>query len=158
MICGQNLPMPLIPSNDRRSVRTQAAQERDAAFARISSARRGAIFGAAGLSAGFAALVYALAPGHSLSAAKAATPATSRTTVPSSSARTTAAAMPPAAGPGALGLGGPQSAPTPGTSGSSSSSGSSGGSDSGNSGSSSAATPAPAPAAAPSPPVVSGGS
>lgn len=126
--------------------RTHAAERRDAAMARIGSARRWVITAAVGLSAGFAALVYALAPGHSLSSARAATPEQTGTT---SSVPSDQPAMPAPAGPAALGLGG--------------SSGSSAGSSSGSSQSAPApATSAPAPAAsAPAssgPPATSGGS
>ncbi len=83
-------------------------------MARIVSARRWVITAAVGLSAGFAALVYALAPGHSLSSARAATPEQTgtRSTVASDQP-----AMPAPASSAALGLGGSsQSAPAPATS------------------------------------------
>lgn len=122
--------------------RFRAVANRDSALARVGSARRWIITAAAGLSAGFAALVYALAPGHSLSAAHAATSPRTGEQTPTQPA-SGQATMPPAAGAGALGL-------------------NSGGSGSGGSGAAPPApaqsAPAPAPAPAPSTGPVSGGS
>lgn len=121
--------------------RLAAAQRRDAAFARIGSTRRWVIAGAAGLSAAFAALVSALAPGHSLSSAHAATGgAGTATPVVAGNGQPP---MPAAAGPSALGLAG------------------GGGSTDDSSSPPAPAQSAPAPAPAPpasSPPVSSGGS
>lgn len=102
-----------------------AALERDAALMRVSRARRWMIAGTAALSAGFAALVSSIAPGHTLKS-KSSPGATA------TASRTAAAApvktynrMPPLASPGDLGLQGPRSAPQsasqPGPSGGSSS-------------------------------------
>ncbi|HWD84669.1 MAG TPA: hypothetical protein VG321_02880 [Solirubrobacteraceae bacterium] len=128
--------------------RLLAAHHRDAALARIGSTRRLVIVGAAGLSAAFAALVYALAPGHSLSSARAATghPSTSKSTV---TTRSSQPKLPAPAGASALGLGGASGG---GSSSSSSSSGSSA-----PAAPQSSPTPAPTPAPS-SPPVTSGGS
>ncbi len=121
-----------------------AAQlERDAALVRVSRTRRFVIGGAAALSAGIAALVSAVAPGHTLGA-KTAEAATG-TSSASGSGRSTAHAstaskkMPPLAKPSDLGLSGPRVGPTaPGSSSSSSgntgNTGNTGGGASGNSG------------------------
>lgn len=128
--------------------RQLAAQQRDAALLRLGSARRWVIAGAAGLSAGFAALVYLLAPGHSLTSARAATPQEGSSTSTLTSQRGQPQ-LPAPAGPAALGLAG---------------GGGSASSDDGGAGGSASGAPAPAqsnpaPAPAPSsPPVTSGGS
>jgi hypothetical protein len=133
--------------------RLLAAHHRDAALARIGSTRRLVIVGAAGLSAAFAALVYALAPGHSLSSARAATghPNTSKSTV---TTRSSQPKLPAPAGASALGLGGASGA---GASGGGSSSSSSSSGSSAPAAPQSSPTPAPTPAPS-SPPVTSGGS
>lgn len=92
---------------------TSLAQlERDAALKRISRTRRWVLIGAAALTAGFAFLVSALAPGRSLGAKSQRIGAAA---VPRSSAaaRSTAPAMPPLATPTELGLQGPGQAPQP---------------------------------------------
>jgi hypothetical protein len=90
-----------------------AQLERDAALQRVSRTRRWLILTAGAMSAAFAALVSAIAPGHSLSAkAQASTLAAGSTgtakTTPTTP-RTTK--MPPLASPGALGLQGPSQDP-----------------------------------------------
>ena len=90
-----------------------AQLERDAALYRVSRLRRWAIGGAAALTAGFAALVWAIAPGHSLGAARS----TGGHTVPDASHGHRTTQLPPLASPSQLGLqgpsSGPQSAPAP---------------------------------------------
>ncbi len=87
--------------------------ERDAALARIGRVRRWMIVAAAGLTAGFAALVSTIAPGRSL-AARARTSV--RPATRTASTRTNLR-MPPPASAGALGLQAPsappQAAPAP---------------------------------------------
>lgn len=92
----------------RRS-KSLAQLERDAALARVSRARRWALLGAAALTAGFAALVSAIAPGRSVGAKGRATTYVAARSAP----RHTAAGlqMPPLASAGDLGLQGPSSAP-----------------------------------------------
>ncbi len=101
--------------------------ERDAALGRIARTRRWLIAGAAGLTAAFAALVSAVAPGHSLAARHASG---------TESGSTSPGQLPPLANPSSLGLRGPSSPPEPsGNSGGAGSPGNSGGgSSSGNSG------------------------
>jgi hypothetical protein len=79
--------------------------ERDAALDRLGRARRWIIVAAAALTAGFAALVSAVAPGRSLGHTR--TPAAPRQTAAA------AAVMPPVASPSELGLQGPNEAPAP---------------------------------------------
>jgi hypothetical protein len=86
-----------------------AQLERDAAIARISRTRRWLIVAAAALTAGFAALISAVAPGRSF-AAHSAKAAASRARPVTASARPTAK-LPPLEGAQALGLGGPAQAP-----------------------------------------------
>jgi uncharacterized membrane protein YgcG len=143
------------PDLNRRS-RSLAQLERDRALERISRTRRWLLAGAAALTAGFAALVSAIAPGKSYGARRSTpfTPARAR----GHAGTRTAAALPPLASPSSLGLQGPGQPPAPASS--DGGSGSSGGSSSGAGGS---AQPAPAPSvqSAPvpgSPPPVSGGS
>jgi hypothetical protein len=91
----------------RRS-RSLAQLQRDAALARVSRTRRVAIVGAAALTAGFAALVSAIAPGKTLRArATAQTVGEVRARARSATSNT----MPPLATPGELGLQGPDQAP-----------------------------------------------
>ena len=91
--------------------------ERDEALGRVSRARRWLILAAAALSAGVAALVSAISPGHTLGAkAQAQTLGTASGTGSSSAAaqNTGSATMPPLASPGDLGLQGPGQNPQPG--------------------------------------------
>jgi hypothetical protein len=111
----------------RRS-RSLAQLERDAALDRLGRARRWLFVGAAAGTAGLAAAASAAVPGHSLhSRAGAAGAAGARAAAPTPSS----GQMPPAAGPGDLGLQGPAQEPQ-------------------------SSPPAPQPQAAPTP--VSGGS
>ena len=129
-----------------------AALERDAALLRVSRARRWMIAGAAALSAGFAALVSSIAPGHTLKS-KSSSGGTLRAAATSAPA-TTYNRMPPVASPGDLGLQGPSSNPQ------ASSQPGAGGSDSQvtpDPSQSAQAAPARAPQPAPAP-AVSGGS
>jgi hypothetical protein len=98
--------------NARRS-QSLAARERDAALGRVGRTRRWVILGAAGLTAGFAALVSSVAPGKTLKAGHATVRSeAASTTSPRSTGSTK---MPPLASPSQLGLQGPgqppQSAP-----------------------------------------------
>jgi hypothetical protein len=98
--------------NRMQRVRQQASRrpaqlERDAALRRVSRVRRWTLAGAAGLTGGVAALVSAVAPGHSLGAKRKPVAALPTTT----SARKTQPKMPPLASAGALGLQGPAEAP-----------------------------------------------
>jgi hypothetical protein len=94
----------------RRS-KSLAQLERDAALRRVSRVRRWSLAGAAGLTAGVAAFVSAVAPGKSLSAKRRATaqltPPT-RTRAPANDGR---AKMPPLASASDLGLQGPSESP-----------------------------------------------
>jgi hypothetical protein len=172
-------------SGPRHRKQSVAQLERDAALQRVTRTRRFVIGGAAALSAGIAALVSAIAPGHSLGANKAL--AGAETSSGSASSASTAQAsvspkkMPPLAKPSDLGLSGPPSGPTPsphasqapsgnsgsapsGNSGNTGNSGSTGPAPAGNSGNTGSTGPAPAgnsgvAQAAPQPaPVTSGGS
>lgn len=138
-----------------RHTQSRAALARDAALDRISRARRWVIVGTAGLTAGFAALVSAVAPGKSLASkpqprteASAAT-ASSASSASSGTSSSAIPRMPPPANSSALGLQGPDSAPAPAPQQSQPQS------DPSQSQPQSAPAPAPAP---PAPPVVSGGS
>ncbi len=91
---------------ERSHLQRLAALERDAAVARAGRVRRWAIAGTAALTAGFAALVAAIAPGKSLGAKHVSTP--SRTPTASSSP---SSPMPPLESPSQLGLQGPDQAP-----------------------------------------------
>lgn len=100
----------------RKADRSRAVLLRDAALARVSSTRRWVIAGAAMLTAGFAALVSAVAPGRSLSAssqradarAASATAGTAGSAIP----RSAIPSMPAPAGAGDLGLQSPSEGPT----------------------------------------------
>jgi hypothetical protein len=106
-------PLNMIAAERRLSPRrskSMAQLERDAALVRVSRLRRWTIGGAAALTAGFAAFVSAIAPGHSLGARRAASgesAARGAATAPRS------ARLPPLASPGQLGLQGPSSNPQP---------------------------------------------
>ena len=169
--------MRRMPNSGQRPRKQSVAQlERNAALQRVSRTRRFVIGGAAALSAGIAALVSAIAPGHSLGAKTALaggtdTAAANATAVASTArASTSSKKMPPLAKPSDLGLAGPPSGPTPATQ---TPAGNSGPAPSGNSGntgvsgnSGNTGNTGPAPAgnsgvaqAAPQPaPVTSGGS
>src|SRR5438270_399416 len=84
-----------------------AVLERDAALTRVSRTRRWLILAAAALTAGFAALVSAVAPGRTLRSKHAVALRTSPVR-PAAPRRLT---MPPLAKPGQLGLQGPAQAP-----------------------------------------------
>jgi hypothetical protein len=97
---------------DPNNTRSRAVLARDAALARLGRTRRWVIAGTAALTAGFAALVSAVAPGRSLA------PKSAVRTVASTGASTGATAsssaipqLPPAANPDSLGLGSPGQAP-----------------------------------------------
>jgi hypothetical protein len=86
-------------SRDATSPRRLAALQRDAALARLGRVRRWLIAATAALTAGIAALVSAVTPGRSGAATHAY------------SSQRAAPQLPPAAGPGQLGLQGPAQAP-----------------------------------------------
>jgi hypothetical protein len=85
-----------------------AQLERDAALGRVGRTRRWIILSAAGLTAGFAALVSAIVPGKSLGAK---TVTRTAKIVPNSARPAASATMPPLATAGQLGLQGPSQAP-----------------------------------------------
>lgn len=92
--------------------KSRAALARDAALARIGRTRRWVIAGAAALTAGFAGLVAAIAPGRSLASKSSAR--TEATSAPPStrSGSPSIPRMPPPASAGDLGLQGPGQAPS----------------------------------------------
>jgi hypothetical protein len=96
--------------------KSRAALARDAAILRVGRTRRWVIAGAAALTAGFAALVSAVAPGRSLASKS---PSGTRTTADPRTSSTSSAIpqFPPAANPSSLGLQSPgqppQSVPNP---------------------------------------------
>lgn len=89
-----------------------AQRERDAALRRISRTRRWTIIAAAGLTAGFAALVSAVAPGKNFKAgARAAVVPGPSAAKRSPGAHSSLPPMPPLASPGKLGLQAPATPP-----------------------------------------------
>ena len=92
----------------RRRSQSLAQLERDAALDRVSRTRRWVIAGAAALTAAFAALVSAIAPGHTLGA-RAEAQTAGGASAPARGAGSTQ--MPPLASPAALGLQAPGQAP-----------------------------------------------
>jgi hypothetical protein len=103
--------------NTGGSDRSRAVLMRDAALARVSRTRRWVIVGAAALTAGFAALVSAVAPGRSLASKKtsgvsASETASASTAGSSSSSSSSIPALPPPASAGDLGLQSPDQAPS----------------------------------------------
>jgi hypothetical protein len=105
-----------------RHTQSRAALARDAALERIRRTRRWVIVGSAALTAGFAALVSAVAPGRSLAAkSQPQTEASTATASSGSSGASTSSSgsssaiprMPPPANPSSLGLQGPNDAPAP---------------------------------------------
>ena len=95
-------------ANARRS-QSLAARERDAALGRVGRTRRWVILGAAGLTAGFAALVSSVAPGKTLKPSRATVRSEAATTTRHRSTRSTK--MPPLASASQLGLQGPGAPP-----------------------------------------------
>ena len=97
--------------------RSRAVLARDAALARVSRTRRWIIAGAAALTAGFAALVSAVAPGRSLASKSPAGTEVASTSggsaTGSGSSSSAVPKLPPAANPDSLGLQGPSQAPQP---------------------------------------------
>ncbi|MBV9364369.1 MAG: hypothetical protein JO286_24975 [Solirubrobacterales bacterium] len=87
---------------------------RDAALARVSRTRRWVIAAAAALTAGFAALVSAVAPGKTLTSKSPglASAATATRSTPGSTRSSAIPAMPPPAKAGDLGLQAPGQAPS----------------------------------------------
>jgi hypothetical protein len=140
---GDQYRMPRDPDQSR------AALARDAALDRLRRTRRWVILGTAGLTAGFAALVAALAPGRSLASKHPAGTESAAGAAPSTRSGSVAIPrMPPAASSGDLGLQGPGNAPSPVPNQSPPQSAPS----------QPQSDPSQAPAPAPQPPVVSGGS
>lgn len=113
MQLGQIVDMNSSPSNgDYRHARQQAAHARDAALTRISRTRRLLIGAVAGLTALFAAIASALAPGRTASASAQQRTATGSAQTSSTGVRPASARkLPPLAGASALGLQGPTAAP-----------------------------------------------
>jgi hypothetical protein len=173
-------------SRSRHRGQSAAQLQRDAALVRVTRTRRFVIAAAAAMSAGIAALVSAIAPGHSLGAKTADAATQPRSESGSSStahASVTPKKMPPLAKPSDLGLSRPPSGPTApsgsgsnqtansgpgpaqnsgptgnsGATGSSGNSGDTGVGSTGNTGPSGNSGPAPQAAPAPAP-VTSGGS
>ena len=93
-----------------RPDRLLAQHNRAAALARIARVRGASVVGAGALTAGVAALVSAIAPGHTLGAKVRPRIVASTRSVPAS--RASVAALPPLATPGQLGLSAPGSAPS----------------------------------------------
>src|SRR5581483_290191 len=100
--------MDTMPRVREQSSRPMAQLQRDAALQRLSRVRRWTLIGAAGLTAGAAALVSAVAPGRSFGA-KARPPVPNTTTTATTS--TARPKMPPLASASQLGLQGPAEAP-----------------------------------------------
>jgi hypothetical protein len=107
-----------------RHTQSRAAMARDAALDRVTRTRRWVIVGSAALTAGFAALVSAVAPGKSLAskpkpqteASTAAAPSgsgSSGSSASSGASRSAIPRLPPPANPSSLGLQGPDDAPAP---------------------------------------------
>jgi len=90
--------------------RSRAALARDAAMLRVGRTRRWVIAGTAALTAGFAALVSAVAPGRSLASKSKERTATTVTTA-SRASSSVIPAFPPAANPSSLGLQSPNEPP-----------------------------------------------
>jgi hypothetical protein len=89
-----------------------AQLERDAAIARISRTRRWLIVAATALTAAFAAIISAVAPGRSFAAHSASsTTRAAGATRPASASTRASTKLPPLQGAQALGLGGPAQAP-----------------------------------------------
>jgi len=95
------------------SSKSGAALARDAALARIVRTRRWVIAAAAALTAGIAALVSAVAPGHSLAAKSKTAPSGDVASASTSSSGSGIPRMPAPASAGDLGLQGPSQAPSP---------------------------------------------
>jgi hypothetical protein len=94
----------------RRS-QSLAQLERDAALTRVSRVRRWTLVAAGALTAGFAALVSAIAPGHSLGAKTRGHAPLSARQAPRTGSRRSQLQMPPLASASDLGLQGPSSSP-----------------------------------------------
>jgi hypothetical protein len=116
MIGAEQRRTAVIGAEPRRAGRRSqslAQLERDAALERVSRTRRWMILAAGALSAAFAALVSAIAPGHSLSGrAQAQTLSAGRVGAAArTSGRASSTRMPPLASPADLGLQGPSQNP-----------------------------------------------
>jgi hypothetical protein len=98
------------PFSSPRSDRTAAQHARDAAFRRIIRVRGASVIGAGALTAVVAAVVSAVAPGHTLGAKARARVAQTTPTQPAA-ASASSSKLPPLAKPGQLGLAGPGGAP-----------------------------------------------
>jgi hypothetical protein len=99
-------------SEHRNADRSRAVLLRDAALARVRLTRRWVIAGAAALTAGFAALVSAVAPGRSLSSSSSKSPS-ARADLATRGAGSALPSMPAPASAGDLGLRSPGQGPTP---------------------------------------------
>jgi hypothetical protein len=91
-----------------RPDRIAAQQHREAALARLVRVRGASVLGAGALTAALAAVVSAIAPGHTLGAKRRAAVASGPT---AATTRAATAKLPPLASPGSLGLRGPSGAP-----------------------------------------------
>ncbi|MGO9908121.1 MAG: hypothetical protein ACLPY3_20750 [Solirubrobacteraceae bacterium] len=105
---GSRLSTPFTGSD-----RSRAALARDAALARVRRTRRRVIVGAAGLTAGIAALVASVAPGRTLSAKSSSARAGTSTVASTGGAGSVVPSMPAPASASELGLQGPNQAPSP---------------------------------------------
>ncbi len=105
---GSRLSTPFTGSD-----RSRAALARDAALARVRRTRRWVIVGAAGLTAGIAALVASVAPGRTLTAKSSSSGAGTSTVVSTGRAGSVIPSLPAPASASELGLQGPDQAPSP---------------------------------------------
>jgi hypothetical protein len=119
-LCRTSMSMISSPDQVGTGVRPLAATERDAALARISRVRRWMIAAAAALSAGIAALVSSVAPGHTLrhksseaSPSSASGASGGRASASRPRGQAVRVRFPPLASPADLGLKAPSSAPAP---------------------------------------------
>ena len=95
------------------SDRSRAAQARDAALERVRRTRRWIVVGAAGLTAGIAALVASVAPGRTLTAKSSSVGSGASTVASTSGAGSVVPSLPAPASASELGLQGPDQAPSP---------------------------------------------
>ena len=93
-----------------RADRIAAQHKREAAFARVARVRGASVIGAGALTAAVAAVVSAVAPGHTLGKARTAVASTNSIPLAPSTGKSTAT-LPPLASPQALGLSSPDGAP-----------------------------------------------
>jgi hypothetical protein len=99
-------------NHDQAGGRTDP-RARDAALGRLRRTRRWALGAAAALTAGFAALVSAVAPGRTLAHSSAGDATSSQSS--GATGASTSSQLPPLANPSQLGLSGPNQPPQPST-------------------------------------------